>query len=412
MAPLLATETLKPRTAEEVREALAWAAAEAEPIDIAGAASKEGLGRPPAAERRLDLSDLDQISLYEPDELVMTAGAGTPIAAIETRLTAERQTLAFEPPDFGPLLGGAAGAATIGGVLACNHSGPRRFKAGAARDHFLGVKGVSGRGEAFVSGGRVVKNVTGYDLCKLLAGSWGTLAAMTEVTVRTVPAPEDGRTVLVLGLDEAAGLAALGQAARGSFEASGLAHLPAAAAARSAVAEVAGAGGPVTAVRIEGPGPSVIARATALGAHLESLGPTATLFDDASKRLWREVRDVAALTGKGDTIVWRLSVAPAEGARVVARIRQGVACEVLYDWAGGLVWLQLAPGAPAHAETVRAAVAETGGHAFVFRAPAEVRAAVAVFEPQPRALAALSRRVKDGFDPRGILNRGRMVAAP
>ncbi len=406
-------ETYQPRNAEEVREALAWAVAEAEAIDLGGAGSKESLGRPLAAERRLDLSDLDDITLYEPDELVMTAGAGTPLAAIEARLAAERQTLAFEPPDFGPLLGGAAGAATIGGVLGCNHSGPRRLKAGAARDHFLGVHGVSGRGEAFVSGGRVVKNVTGYDMCKLLAGSYGTLAAMTEVTLKTVPAPEATRTVLVRGLDEVAGVATLGKAARGRGEASGLAHLPAAAAARSAVPEVADAGGPVSAIRLEGPAPSADARASLVVAELAGLGPAATLLDEDSQRLWHEVRDVAPLVGgDGESILWRLSVAPAEGANIVTRIRQVTACEALYDWAGGLVWLQLKPGAAAQAEPVRAAVAEAGGHAFLFRAPTEVRAKVPVFEPQPRALAALSQRIKDGFDPRGILNRGRMVAAP
>ena len=403
-------ETLKPRNADEVREALAWAAAEAAPIDIAGAGSKESLGRPPAAERRLDLSDLDDIALYEPDELVMTAGAGAPLAAIEARLAAASQTLAFEPPDFGPLLGTAPGAATIGGVLGCNHSGPRRLKAGAARDHFLGVKGVSGRGEAFVSGGRVVKNVTGYDMCKLLAGSYGTLAAMTEVTIKTVPAPEATRTVLVLGLDETQGVAALGHAARGRVEVSGLAHLPAWAAARATAPELAD--GPATALRIEGSAPTVAARAAALGAELDRLGPTIILADEPSKQLWREVRDAAPLAGEdGEAIVWRLSVTPSAGANAVARIRRATACEALYDWAGGLVWLRLTPGAPAQAEAVRAAVGEAGGHAFLFRAPAEVRATIPVFEPQPRPLAALSRRIKDGFDPRGILNRGRMLAA-
>ena len=404
-------ETLKPRNADEVREALAWAAAEEEPIDIAGAGSKDTLGHPPSAARRLDLSDLDDIALYEPHELVMTAGAGTPLGEIDARLAAARQMLAFEPPDYGPLLGAAAAAATIGGVLACNLSGPRRVTAGAARDHFLGAKGVSGRGEAFVCGGRVVKNVTGYDMCKLLAGSWGTLAAMTEVTIKTVPAPEDTRTVLILGLDDAAAIGALGRAARSRCGVSGLAHLPASAAARSGLPEVAGAGAAVTALRVEGPGPSTAARATDLAAEFAGLGPIEALADEASRRLWREVRDVTPLAGsERRTIVWRLSLTPSEGASVVERIRRTVACEVLYDWAGGLVWLRLGPGDPAHGDAVRAAVAEAGGHAFLFRAPPEVRATVPVFEPQSRALAALAKRVKDGFDPRGILNRGRMLA--
>ena len=406
-------ETLKPGNPAEVLEVLAWAAAEQEPIDIAGAGSKDALGRPPSAARRLDLSHLDDVALYEPEELVMTAGAGTPLGEIDARLAAAHQMLAFEPPDYGPLLGAAAAGATIGGVLACNLSGPRRVTAGAARDHFLGAKGVSGRGEAFVCGGRVVKNVTGYDMCKLLAGSWGTLAAMTEVTIKTVPVPEDTRTVLILGLDDAAAVGALGRAARGRCGASGLAHLPAWAAASSGLPEVAGAGAAVTALRLEGPGPSAAARATALAAELADLGPSEALADEASRHLWREVRDVAPLAaGERQAIVWRLSLTPSEGASVVGRIRRTVACEALYDWAGGLVWLRLEPGEPAHAEAVRAAVAEAGGHAFLFRAPPEVRAAVPVFEPQPRALAALAKRVKDGFDPRGILNRGRMLAVP
>ena len=123
--------------------------------------------------------------------------AGTPIAEIETLLEKNNQELAFEPIDYGPLLGGEAGRGTLGGAIAANLSGPRRIKAGAARDHFLGVTAVTGRGETIKSGGRVVKNVTGYDLCKLLAGSWGTLAAMTDITIKVLPKPETEATVLV-----------------------------------------------------------------------------------------------------------------------------------------------------------------------------------------------------------------------
>src|SRR5215207_6362149 len=169
------TNTLKPRDASEVEAAVQWALAEGKTLEIAGRGSKRGIGRAAQWDMSLDLSDLSGVTLYEPEELVLSAKAGTPVAEIEAQLAANNQELAFEPMDYGPVFGSPPGGGTIGGVLAANLSGPRRIKAGAARDHFLGVTAISGRGEQFKSGGRVVKNVTGYDLCKLLAGSWGTL---------------------------------------------------------------------------------------------------------------------------------------------------------------------------------------------------------------------------------------------
>ena len=170
-----------------------------------GHGSKRAIGRPAQTDLTLDLSALSGITLYEPEELVLSAKAATPLAEIEALVAAKGQQLAFEPMDYATLLGGVAGRGTIGGALAANLSGPRRIKAGAARDHFLGFSAVSGRGETFKSGGRVVKNVTGYDLCKLIAGSWGTLAAMTEVTIKVLPAAETEETLLIRGLEPAPG---------------------------------------------------------------------------------------------------------------------------------------------------------------------------------------------------------------
>src|SRR5882672_431555 len=231
---------LKPTTPAEVVDAVAQAVADEAPLEIVGQGSKRGLGRPVQAARQLDLSGLSGITLYEPNELVLTCGAGTPLMEIEAALKQSNQQLAFEPADLAPLYGGAPGGGTIGGALSCNLSGPRRLKAGAARDHFLGFKAVSGRGEAFQAGGRVVKNVTGYDLCKLLAGAHGTLAALTEVTIKVLPASEKSRTVLIYGLDDGSAILALGRAVNSPHEVSGAAHLPAAIAARSAVDFVAG----------------------------------------------------------------------------------------------------------------------------------------------------------------------------
>src|SRR5271168_2292970 len=196
-------DTLKPRDALEVEQAVQWALAEGKALEVVGRGTKRPIGRAAQWDATLDLSGLSGVTLYEPEELVLSAKAGTPLAEIEALTAASRQELAFEPMDYGPLLGTPAGNATLGGVLAANLSGPRRIKAGAARDHFLGFSAVSGRGETFKSGGRVVKNVTGYDLCKLIAGSWGTLAVMTDVTIKTLPRAETEATILVFGLDDA-----------------------------------------------------------------------------------------------------------------------------------------------------------------------------------------------------------------
>jgi glycolate oxidase FAD binding subunit len=415
---------LKPATPAEVVEAVAKAVADETPLEIMGQGSKRGLGRPVQAAQQLDLSGLSGITLYEPNELVLTCGAGTPLATIEAALKDNHQQLAFEPADLSPLYGGAAGAGTIGGALSCNLAGPRRLKAGAARDHFLGFKAVSGRGEAFQAGGRVVKNVTGYDLCKLMAGAHGTLAVLTEVTIKVLPAPEKSRTVLIYGLDDSNAIAALSRAVNSPHEVSGAAHLPVAVAARSAVDFVAGSGCAVTAIRVEGPGPSVEHRCEALRHELQEFGPSEELHSMRSALLWRELRDAASLLPDPDRLIWRLSVPPAAGAQVVAEInpppragggQRGVraasaAADHYLDWGGGLIWLALHPSDDAYAALIRTAVARHGGHATLLRAPAATRLAVPVFEPQPAALAALARRVKDAFDPRRILNPGRMAA--
>ena len=408
----LMTETLKPETDEQVLDAVKWAASGKTPLAVRGRGSKDGFGRPVEAGHCLDLSALSGIEAYEPNELYMTARASTPMAEIEAALGQNNQHMAFEPPDLGRLYGNQGG--TIGGAIACNLAGPRRIQAGAARDHFLGFNAVSGRGEVFKSGGTVVKNVTGFDLSKLLAGSFGTLAVMTAVTFKVMPAAEKTRTVLVLGLDDGEGttgaMQAMSTALGSSNEVSAAAHLPESAAALSGVSYVSGAGKAVTAVRVEGPGPSVQHRCRALRELLGDLGETEELHSENSAALWREIRDAGAFLDGDDPDggdVWRLSVPPTDGARVVQAILAETGGRVFYDWGGGLVWLSVA--ANAGHEKIRAAVAATGGHATLIRAPADVRATVAVFEPQPGALGELSARVKSAFDPNAILNPGRMV---
>jgi glycolate oxidase FAD binding subunit len=404
-------DALNPRDAKELEQAIQWALAGGKTLEIAGRGSKRAIGRAAQWDATLDLSGLIGVTLYEPEELVLSAKAGTPLAEIEALVAASKQELAFEPMDYGPVLGVAQGSGTIGGAIAANLSGPRRIKAGAARDHFLGVTAVSGRGETFKSGGRVVKNVTGYDLCKLLAGSWGTLAAMTDVTIKTLPRAETEETVLTLNLKDNAACKAM-SAAVGSFaDVSAAAHLPAAPAAR--IGETAGAGAAVTAFRLEGVAPSVAQRKSVLQAMLAPFGSLAVLTEAPSRALWRAIRDVipfAAHGPAGTRDLWRISTVPERGAEVGRTLVDQAGAEILYDWAGGLVWAALPAAQDAHAPLVRAAVAASGGHATLIRAPAAVRAAVDVFTPEAPALAALTKRVRESFDPQGVLNAGRMWA--
>jgi glycolate oxidase FAD binding subunit len=402
---------VKPADAQALRDAVAWAAEAAQPVEIVAGGSKRALGRPLQVAHTLDLSALSGIIAYEPNELVLTARAATPLAEIVAALDGANQMLAFEPPDWGALLGNPSGQ-TIGGVVSCNLAGPRRFKAGAARDHFLGFAGVSGRGEIFKAGGKVVKNVTGYDLCKLMAGAYGTLVALSEVTIKVLPRPEKTRTILVLGLDNARGVAAMTAALNASYEVSGAAHLPAALARRSAVSYVAAAGKAVTLLRLEGPGPSVADRCAALRDELAGFGPTEELHSANSAQVWREIGDAAPLAG-GDAgrAIWCLSLPPSNASAVLAALAGRGDIEHFLDWGGGLLWLAVAAG-PGGAEDGAAAAIRAAlgphGHATLIRAPAALRGAVPVFEPLAGPLAALAGRVKESFDPRRIFNPGRM----
>ena len=299
-------------------------------------------------------------------------------------------------------------------MIGAGLAGPRRIKAGGARDHLLGAHGVSGFGESFKAGGRVVKNVTGYDLCKLLAGSWGTLAVMTEVTLKVMPRPESERTLVLRGLDDVAANRAMTAALGSPFDVTGAAHLP-----NSALrADIAGFGGlgaareAVTLLRLEGIAASAAHRAAALGKLLAPFGAAQMIEDAASAVIWSSIRDVlpfAAGGALGAWPVWRIVCPPAGGGALGEQLARDTGGEVIYDWGGGLIWAALPPKPDAQAGLVRQRVDAVGGHAMLVRASDEVRRNVDVFHPQPAGVAALSERVRQSFDPRGVLNRGRML---
>jgi glycolate oxidase FAD binding subunit len=374
---------LAPDNDTQALQAVADAVAQQATLEIVGHGSRRPLGHPVQADAVLDLSRLTGVVVYEPEELILTVRAGTPLAEVEALLAARGQQLAFEPPDFGPLWGERAGLGTIGGMLATGLGGSRRFQAGAPRDHLLGFKAINGFGEAFAAGGRVVKNVTGFDLPKLMAGSYGALGAMTEVTLKVLPAPTDSRTLWYLGLDEKDGLTLLRTALAGSVPVTGAAYV-----------------GGATVLRLEGPPAVIDAQIASLG---ERLGrPGEVIEAVVSRPLWRRIGGGHDLA-RSNLPVWRISVPPASAAKAAKAIRSVGAEALAFDWGGGLIWA-------ACAADLRPALAGASpdAHALVVRGGGD---GLAVFPPQSPGVARLSERVRAQFDPLGIFNPGRMGGA-
>ena len=305
---------------------------------------------------------------YDPAELVLTAGAGTPLAEIEALVASKSQMLAFEPH-------GAPGS-TIGGVVAAGVSGSRRVSRGAVRDHLLGFKAVSGRGEAFVGGAKVVKNVTGYDLPKLACGSWGRLFAMTEVTLKVLPAPETTLTLAAEGLDAAAAVALMSKAMGSQAD----------------VAAAAAVDG-VTALRLEGIGPSVAARR----GLLEAMAKVGALSDDQAEAFWGRLK----IPFPEAPILWRMSV-PASRVAEVANAGLG---PWMMDWAGSQLWLTCEDDG-----LVRSVADSVGGHAMMVRATEFLRRQTPALHPQPAPVRALEARLRRAFDPAGVFETGRFDA--
>jgi glycolate oxidase FAD binding subunit len=394
-------QRIQPESIQEVVDIVRSHAEARRPLAIEGSGSKNGLGRPVEADTLLSARGLSGINSYQPDELVLTAWSGTPMREIWNALAEKRQHLAFEPA-ASALYGSGNEAGTIGGVLASNLSGPRRPSAGAARDHFLGFSAVNGLGEEFKAGGKVVKNVTGYDLPKLLAGSMGTLAVLLEVTVKVLPAPEKQRTVIVPVSDAATGHRCLTAQLQEAFEIDGAAVVPAAVTARSSVDLVRAPSSALAAMRLTGSPVSVADRCAALRSAIGM--PSEELHSARSQALWTEINEVASLLGAEMGALWRLSVPPASGAKIAMALGQGE--DWLMDWGGGRLWIARREASAEDAGLVRKVAATAGGHATLVRGSDELRRAINVFPAE--APLTLLKRTKAAFDPHGILNPGRM----
>lgn len=402
---------LIPHSETDAAYVIRTAASDGKRLGLCGGNTRTGFGNPMEPVETVSSRGLTGIVDYGPAEMVMTVKAGTPVAEVEAALAENRQMMPFEPMDHRGIMG-TSGEPTIGGVFAANVSGPRRFVAGAARDSLLGIRFINGKGEPIRAGGRVMKNVTGLDLVKLLAGSHGTLGFLTEVTFRVLPVPQVVETIVVSGLDDAAAKA-MAQAMAMPVEVSGAAHLPQSVRQMFIGGALPGQGEGVeaTVLRLEGLAASVSVRAEKLAAAMRALGPVSRLGMEESRELWREIRDVRPYSASSEEgaqkPLWRVSVAPSTGHQLVAALRMEAGIDAFYDWQGGLVWMRME--ADPEAELLRRYIrALGGGHATLMRASDAVRATVPAFEPLPDAVAALSARVKASLDPQGIFNSGKM----
>lgn len=400
-------DELLPKSAEELTAMVVDAAGADQTIEVIGSGTKSGIGHEFDADVKIKIAELSGIIEYTHSELVMTTKAGTRLDDVQAELEKNNQMLVFEPADYSELLA-ASGKQTMGGIFATNLSGPRRLTAGAARDGLLGVNFVNGKGELIKSGGKVMKNVTGLDLVKLLAGSWGTLGIISDMTFKVLPRPEATKTILISGLSDKAGSAAMALAMAQSTEVSSAAHLPEGVC--HSLLEGNLPQGSVTALRLEGLEASVDDRKARLISALSGYEQLSVIDTEQSKNLWREISNVKPFCGS-DSIVWKVSVAPSAGHQLVSLLQNQCDVNAYYDWQGGLVWLSMDSDAQArtHAILIRDSIKQLGGgHATLIRAGSDIRKEVAVFEPQSLPVATLSARIKSQIDPKNTLNPGRM----
>lgn len=404
------SELWRPAVEWELQSMIGQAAARRQPVEVLGHGSARGIGRPFEPEVIITTASLRGVTLYQPTELVMSARAGTPLIEIEAELAARGQMLAFEPMDPGAATGGPPNIQTIGGVFAINMSGSRRISAGGARDHLLGISAVNGRGEAFKSGGRVMKNVTGYDVARGLTGSWGTLAVMTEVTFKVMPVPEIVLTLAYPGLPDDLAVELMTAAMATPYDVSAAAHIPRATAARLSHPRLSSVGDSLTVIRLENFASFVQARKEKLKEALKVYGVPFEYGAEESYKLWNDIRTLGIMPYSTETSLWRISTAPSKAHEIVAAIQKFMPSHAFYDWSGGLVWLEVPAAADAAAADVRRAVAVRGGHATLVRATPEVRRNVEIFEPMMPEVDRLARGLKQAFDPGNLLNPGRMYA--
>jgi len=401
---------MRPAADWELASFLADATASQTPVEIIGGSSKAGLGRPRPAASAISTHVLRGIRSYDPTERMITVQAGCLLTDLERELSVNGQMLGFEPVDMAAVFDDEPGRATIGGVICSNLAGSRRISVGGIADNLLGIRAVTGAGEIFQSGGPVARSNSGVDLKRVLVGSWGTLAALVEVSLRVQLMPEDTTTVVIFGLSEEIAIEAMCDAMRLPHGITGIVHLEPAMASRLRVAALRDEGQSITALRLESLAASEAKpRLERLQEVGRSYGDLHVLGDDDSFSFWHEMRHLSVLPHTSKPL-WRISTRPSKAFSVVSSIRRYMHVDAIYDWSGGLMWLEVPEAADAGATEIRRVIASSGGHATLVRAPDVVKQTIDVFEPMHSGVGFVSKRLKEVFDPAGILNPERMFA--
>tara|TARA_B110000438_G_scaffold270846_1_gene288288 strand:- start:1293 stop:2561 length:1269 start_codon:yes stop_codon:yes gene_type:complete len=406
-------ESIYPENEKEVADIIKKHYKSGKAIEIVGSGSKRKIGKPIQCEKILNFSKLEGIIEYLPEELYIKVKTGTKIDKIENELTKNKQQLAFEPIDFGYLFLGKSNCGTAGGHVSCNISGPRRFKSGSIRDHILGFRAVNGRGEIIKSGGTVVKNVTGYDLSKLICNSYGTLAALTEITFKVLPAAPESKTLIIHNLDLSFSTQYLEKAISTPVEVSGASFLPVDPICNSCEMNIKDTiklndlkyEGSMTAMRLEGSKKSIDERMKNLKKELNVSNKSISILDTfQSEIFWKKIRNLEIFSATKNNII-RIVIPPSECCKLIYELPKNF--KYFLDWGGSLIWMEACELTEHIFESIRKKVVKHGGYLSMIKNSDYLPYVEDVFTID-RARFNISQNIKKSFDPKRILNPGKM----
>ncbi len=396
---------LKPTKEKEISEIIKECYKKNIPLEILGLGTKKSIGRNFQFEKTLDLSNYSGIIDYKPEELYIKVKSGTPIKDIRNEIEKNNQHLAFEPIDFGYLFSGKNDEGTIGGVMSCNFAGSRRFKAGSIRDHILGFKGINGRGEVIKSGGTVVKNVTGYDLSKILSGSFGTLTVLSEITIKVLPKPESNKTLFINNPHLKKGLDYLNISLSSSSDPSGAVFYPENFRSFFTFNDLTFSG-PITAIRIEGSTSSIDHRIKKLTNELKvTSDEIVVLSKDQSDIFWEDTRNLKVFSKLKENLI-RIVIPASEAFETLNKLKDFDA-KYFVDWGGSLIWLQLDSINTKILKDIKTIVKTASGYLTIIKIEENLKASIDVFTVDP-VKHEISEKIKKSFDPKRILNPGKM----
>ncbi len=397
----------KPKTEQEIAEFVKFCHSKNIPIEIIGAGSKAKIGRNFQSEKILDLSDYSGIIKYEPEELYIKVKAGTPISEISQTLDKFNQQLAFEPNNFGYLFNGSDNSGTIGGVISTNFSGPRRFKVGSARDHVLGIRVINGRGEIVKSGGTVVKNVTGYDLSKIITGSYGTLAIISEISIKVLPKPSSIKTLIIHNAQLKKSLDYLNISLSSPADVSGGVFYPEYFKDQFSLNDLTNKG-PITAIRVEGVSSSIDKRLNSLKKELGLLNNEVNyLNDDQSKIFWQNTQELKVFNKTEKNII-RAVVPPSKTLNAINNLKKFFS-RYFIDWGGNLIWIEMEKINSEILKEFSRVIENVGGYYTMLKLDDGLKASVDIFKID-HIKYNLSEKLKNSFDPKRILNPGKMYS--